>query len=66
MSASKVREIQLAIGTLTVIELEELRAWLESYTRSAADLLDARIAEDLAAGRLDRAANHALHDDHEK
>ena len=65
MSASKVREIEQAIRTLSPAELRELRAWFEAYTSDGEDPLDARIAEDLAAGRLDRAAARAFEGDHE-
>jgi hypothetical protein len=61
MGAKKVEEITRVIGTLTQEELEELRLWLDEYAGPRP--LDRRIAEDLAAGRLDGAVQGALDDE---
>ncbi len=61
MNGRKVEELQRAIGTLTQEELEELRLWLDEYAGPAP--LDRRIESDLAAGRLDKAVQSALHDE---
>ena len=47
---SKFEEIQAAIGTLSLAEQEELRAWLEEL---AGQRFDAAIERDAAAGKLD-------------
>ena len=61
MGAKKVEEITRVIGTLTQEELEELRLWLDEYAGPRP--LDRRIAEDLAAGRLDVTVQSALDDE---
>ena len=60
MSPKTVKEIELAIGTLTAREIEELYAWLEENYPNA---IDARVQSDLAAGRLDSAIDRALDDE---
>lgn len=62
MSRTKVQEIEAAIGSLTVQEWEELRAWLDRYAPPA-EPIDLRIEADLAAGRLDAALDRALEDE---
>jgi hypothetical protein len=61
MSGKRVEEIERVIGTLTREELEELREWLDEYAGPRP--LDRRIEADLAAGRLDGAAQNALEDE---
>jgi hypothetical protein len=55
-----VREIESAIDALTPQELGELYSWLDRYHPHP---LDARIAADLEAGRLDAAIESALEDE---
>jgi hypothetical protein len=57
MASGTIQEIERAIGTLTAKELEELYAWLD---RNHPHPMDARIASDLASGRLDAAIQCAL------
>ena len=52
MSLSTLQEIQQAICGLSPRELEELYLWLDS---TCPQPFDARIADDLALGRLDAA-----------
>ena len=59
----KVQEIEQAIGKLTAQEVEELRQWLEACTAEASQPIDERIAQDLAAGKLDRALDEALEEE---
>lgn len=61
VSASKIEEIERAIGTLTQEELEELRLWLDEYAGPRP--LDRRIQADLATGRLDDVVQQALDDE---
>jgi hypothetical protein len=56
---SAVQEIERAIETLAPGQLEELYAWLDQR----AQLMDARLPADLAAGRLDKAIDRALDDE---
>ena len=60
MSTSTIQEIELAIGSLTSAEREELYAWLDQRYPHP---IDARIATDLAAGHLDAAIRSALDDE---
>lgn len=57
MSSSTVQEIGNAIDKLTEEELEELYSWLDRHHPQP---IDARLASDLAAGRLDKAIFQAL------
>ena len=57
MSLSTVQEIERAIEALSPKQLEELYSWLDERH---AQLIDARIESDLAAGRLDKAIHRAL------
>jgi hypothetical protein len=61
MNGKKVQELQRIIGTLSQEELEELRLWLDEYAGPSP--LDRRIEADLAAGRLDKTVQTALHDE---
>ena len=60
MNLDSIQEIERAIGTLTPSELQELYAWLDKHHPQP---LDARIQEDLAAGKLDSAIHRALDDE---
>ena len=62
MSPTTVKEIERAIETLTLREVEELVMWLEQRYPQA---IDGRVQSDLDAGRLDAAIDRAL-DDEEK
>lgn len=55
-----LQEIERAIDALTPQELDELYSWLDRHHPQA---IDARVASDLAAGRLDRAIARALDDE---
>lgn len=55
-----VEEIERAIGALEPQQLEELYSWLD---QRYAQVLDDRIASDLAAGRLDATIQRALEDE---
>ena len=60
MSLNTLHEIERAIGALAPHEVEALYQWLDqNYPHP----LDARIASDLAAGRLDKAIDRALEDE---
>ncbi len=56
---STVQEIERAIRTLRPEEFAELRDW---FANVDADLWDRQIEQDVAAGRLKRFAEEALHD----
>ncbi len=60
MSMDTIKEIERAIGALTPPELEELYAWLDQHYPQP---IDARVASDVAAGRLDTAIQRALDDE---
>jgi len=60
MSSNTVREIERAIGALTLEELEELYSWLERHYPQP---IDTRLQSDLASGRLDKAIFRALEDE---
>jgi hypothetical protein len=60
MSLNTLDEIERAIETLTPEELEQLSLWLDERYEQA---IEARIASDLAAGRLDKAILRALDDE---
>jgi hypothetical protein len=60
MSLATVKEIERAIGTLAPQEIEELYAWLDEHCPHP---IDARVASDLSAGRLDKAIDRALDDE---
>jgi hypothetical protein len=60
MSMDTIKEIERAIGALTPAELEELYAWLDQHYPQP---IDARVASDVAAGRLDTAIQRALDDE---
>jgi hypothetical protein len=62
MSPTTVKDIERAIETLTLREVEELVVWLEQRYPQA---IDGRIQTDLEAGSLDAAIGRAL-DDEEK
>jgi cytochrome c553 len=53
-----IDEIKAAISHLSDTELRELRAWYDQFD---AELWDAQMEEDVAAGRLDALAEEALH-----
>lgn len=57
---TSVREIEMAIGKLTPEEFEELRRWLDQYSRPQP--IDAQLKADLDAGRIDERINRALAD----
>jgi hypothetical protein len=60
MSLDTLQEIEQAISRLSPRELEELYLWLDS---NCTQPFDARIADDLALGRLDTAIDQALDDE---
>ena len=60
MSPNTIKEVELAIGSLTPREIAELYAWLDEHHPQA---IDARVASDLAAGRHDSAIQRALDDE---
>ena len=60
MSLNSIQEIERAIEKLTPREVEELYVWLEEHYPQP---VDARVQSDLAAGRLDKAIEHALDDE---
>jgi hypothetical protein len=60
MSLNTIQDIERAIGSLTLGEIEELYAWLEQRYPPP---IDGRVQFDLAAGRLDTAIQHALNDE---
>ena len=55
-----MQEIERAIGNLTPQELEELRLWLEQYSKPQP--IDVRLEADLATGRIDKRIQRALDD----
>jgi hypothetical protein len=57
MGLSTLQEIEQAICGLSPRELEELYLWLDG---NCPQPFDARIADDLALGRLDAAIDRAL------
>lgn len=60
MDLNTVQEIERAIAELTPQQLGELYAWLDQYDPQP---IDARLQNDLAAGRLDNAIARALDDE---
>ena len=60
MAPSTVKEIEIAIQSLSRKEIEELYAWLEEHYPQP---IDVRLEADLAAGRLDAAIDRALDDE---
>ncbi len=60
MAPSTVKDIELAIETLTAREVAELYAWLDEHCPHQ---IDARLSPDLSAGRLDAAIDRALEDE---
>ena len=60
MSLNTVKEIERAIGALTLREIEELYVWLDEHHPPP---IDARVQSDLAAGRLDTTIQRALDDE---
>ncbi len=60
MAPSTVKDIELAIETLTAREVTELYAWLDEHCPQP---IDARLSSDLSAGRLDTATDRALEDE---
>jgi hypothetical protein len=60
MELSRIEEIERAISALTTQERLEL---YERLDQSYAQLIDARLGSDLAAGRLDAAISRAFEDD---
>ncbi len=60
MKPNTIQEIERAIGTLTLQEVQELYLWLDQHFPLP---IDARIQADLAAGRLDTAIHRALDDE---
>ena len=60
MSLNTINEIERAIETLTLREVEELYVWLEQHYPQP---IDARVQADLAQGRLDSAIERALDDE---
>jgi hypothetical protein len=54
---TKVEEIEKAIAKLPRDELTEFRAWFDAFE---AQIFDAAIEEDIAAGKLDRLAEEAV------
>ena len=60
MSLNAIQEIERAIGALTPREIEELYVWLEQHCPPP---IDARVPDDLVAGRLDTAIQRALDDE---
>ncbi len=60
MNLTTLQEIERAIATLSPQQLSELYAWLDEYDPQP---IDARIQNDLAAGRLDNAIARALDDE---
>lgn len=60
MNLNTVQEIERAIAALTPDQLAELYAWLDQYDPQP---IDARLQNDLAAGRLDNAIARALDDE---
>ena len=60
MQLNSVEEIERAIAALSPHQLAELYAWLDQYDPQP---IDARLQNDLAAGRLDDAIARALDDE---
>jgi len=60
MALETVEEIESAIDALTPQQLQDLYAWLD---RHHPQVIDARLAGDLADGRLDKAIQRALNDE---
>jgi hypothetical protein len=60
MRLNTVQEIERAIDTLTPQQLEELYLWLDQHYPQP---IDARVQDDLAAGRFDKAIHRALDDE---
>jgi len=56
---STTEEIESAVSLLPPNELKRFRAWFERFD---ADSWDKQLAEDVAAGRLDRLADQAIAD----
>jgi hypothetical protein len=56
---TKVEELEKAISSLPPKEFAEFRAWFEAFD---ANRFDARIAKDIAEGKLDRLVEGALAD----
>ncbi|MEO7794509.1 MAG: hypothetical protein ABIV06_07020 [Thermoanaerobaculia bacterium] len=56
---SSIREAEQAVRELSGPELAEFRRWFVEFD---AKVWDARLAEDVAEGRLDAAADEALAD----
>jgi hypothetical protein len=55
-----IRDIERAIDALPTEELDQLLDWLD---RRHAQRIDARLASDLDAGRMDEAIHRALDED---
>ena len=60
MGMSTINEIERAIENLTPEQLTELYTWLD---QNFPQLIDTRLPQDLAAGRLDAAIQRALSDE---
>lgn len=60
MELDTVQQIERAIAGLNRDQLAELYAWLDRYDPQP---IDARLQNDLASGRLDRAILNALEDE---
>jgi hypothetical protein len=58
-AVSRVEELESQIKVLSSQELRELRTWLAEYD---GELWDRQFEADVAAGRLDAVADHALKD----
>jgi hypothetical protein len=58
---STVHEIEQAVRSLNPPDLAAFRAWFAAYD---AEVWDRQLADDVAAGRLDRLAEEALDDLH--
>ncbi len=56
-NVNTIRDIERAIDTLPPEELDQLLDWLD---RRHAQRIDARLASDLEAGRMDEAIRRAL------
>ena len=56
---SNVHEIEKAVRSLAPQDLAAFRAWFAEFD---AETWDSQMEEDVAAGRLDRFAEEALHD----
>jgi hypothetical protein len=60
MSLYTIHEIERAIDALPPEQVAELYGWLEEHHLQP---IDARVGDDLAAGRLDSAIGRALEDE---